>query len=142
MRQVFTLLFLFYCGITFAQSNLKFEKDTIDVGTITIETDSLGHEILPEIKLDFPFVNSGNEPLIITSASGNGSATAEYPKNPIIPKQKGVIKAKFTRFRYTGYLKKDEDARAFVTSIMVQGNFPEKQKFICIKGFVKKIKKK
>ena len=142
MKQVFTLILLLFCAISFSQSKLKFEKDTIDVGTITIETDSAGHETLPEIKLDFQFVNAGNEPLIITSATGNGSGTAEYPKNPIVPKQKGVIHAKFTRYRYTGYLKKDEDARAFVTSIVVQGNFPEKQKFICIKGYVKKKKKK
>ena len=141
MRTLFAFLLLLFCETSFAQSSLKFEKDTIDVGTITIEVDSSGHEIPPEIKIDFPFVNAGNEPLIITSATGNGSGTAEYPKNPMVPKQKGVIKAKFTRYRYTGYLKKDEGARAFVTSIMVQGNFPEKQKFICIKGFVKKKKK-
>lgn len=140
MRILFAFLLFLICEISFAQSKLKFEKDTIDVGTITIEIDSSGHEVLPEIKLDFPFVNSGNEPLIITSATGNGSGTAEFPKNPIVPKQKGVIHAKFTRYRYTGYLKKEEDARAFATSIVVQGNFPEKQKLICIKGFVKKKK--
>ena len=141
MRIVFTFLLLFFCGISFSQSHIKFEKDTIDVGTIIVETDSLGHEIPPEIKLDFPFVNSGNEPLIITNAIGSGSGVAYFPKDPIVPKHKGSIHANFTRFRYKGYLKKDEDVRAFVTSIVIQGNFPEKQTFICIKGFVKKAKK-
>lgn len=141
MKNIFTSFLLLFFGISFSQSHIKFEKDTIDLGTILIETDSLGHEIHQDISIDFPFTNTGNEPLIITSATGSGNGTADYPKDPITSKQKGVIKATFTRFRYSSYLKKDEELRPFITCIIVQGNFPEKQKYICIKGFVKKVKK-
>ncbi len=136
MKQSFALLLLFCFGFSYGQSNLKFEKDTIDLGTIVLEMDSAEHEKQKIITLDFPYVNVGNEPLIITSATSAGYGNADYPKTPILPKQKGIIKATFTRFKYTGYMKKGEDLRPFCTSIVIQGNFPGGQKSICIKGYV------
>ncbi|CAN5457039.1 hypothetical protein BH10BAC1_BH10BAC1_17750 [soil metagenome] len=142
MRTFLTLVLLFVCGISFAQSQIKFEKDTVDIGIVNVETDSLGYAALPDIPIDFPYVNAGNEPLIITNAIGNGNGLAVFSKDPLLPKQKGIIKARFTRFQYTNYLKKDEELRPFVTSIIIYGNFPEGKRAICLKGSVKKVKKK
>lgn len=42
----------------------------------------------------FTFVNEGNEPLIITHAQGScGCTVAKYPKEPIMPGQKGEVTA-------------------------------------------------
>jgi len=44
----------------------------------------------------FSFVNEGNEPLIITRAQGScGCTVAKYPKEPIMPGQKGEITAAY-----------------------------------------------
>jgi hypothetical protein len=45
-------------------------------------------------KATFSFVNTGNEPLVIKSAVGScGCTVANYPKQPILPGQKGEVTA-------------------------------------------------
>ncbi|OJJ17960.1 hypothetical protein BKI52_29325 [marine bacterium AO1-C] len=45
----------------------------------------------------FSFVNEGNEPLIITRAQGScGCTVAKYPKEPIMPGQKGEVTAVYS----------------------------------------------
>lgn len=45
-------------------------------------------------KATFSFTNEGNEPLIITQATGScGCTVANYPKEPIMPGQKGEVTA-------------------------------------------------
>lgn len=44
------------------------------------------------VKVEFKFVNTGNQPLIITEAKVECSCTTvEYPKQPIAPNQSGVV---------------------------------------------------
>jgi len=44
----------------------------------------------------FSFVNEGSEPLIITRAQGScGCTVAKYPKEPIMPGQKGEVTAAY-----------------------------------------------
>ena len=45
---------------------------------------------------DFFFVNTGSEPLLITSAfSSCGCVVPDYPKQPILPGEKSSIKVKY-----------------------------------------------
>jgi hypothetical protein len=48
------------------------------------------------VTYDFAFKNSGNGPLIISSASGScGCTVADFPKDAVLPGQGGIIKVKF-----------------------------------------------
>jgi uncharacterized protein DUF1573 len=142
MKFLFILLFSFFSATITGQSNIKFENDTINVGIICVEVDSIGHEIPEYLKLNFPFTNAGNEPLILSNSTGNGNGIADFPKDPVLPGQKGTIRTVIYRYRYTAYLKKGEELRPFVTCIQITGNFPEEQRSVCVKGYVKKEKKK
>jgi hypothetical protein len=64
-----------------------FEKDFHDFGDIT-DGDQPTY--------DFKFKNTGNAPLIITSANGScGCTVPDYPRTPIAPGDEGVIKVSF-----------------------------------------------
>ncbi|SNZ00247.1 DUF1573 domain-containing protein [Flagellimonas pacifica] len=67
---------------------MSFEKSEHDFGTIT---QGAAQETV------FKFTNTGNAPLIITSASSScGCTIPEYPKNtPIAPGDSGELKVKF-----------------------------------------------
>lgn len=46
---------------------------------------------------EFPFINIGNVPLVITDCKTTGGATcATYPKEPILPNQKSIIKVHYS----------------------------------------------
>src|SRR6188768_378157 len=97
----FTLL-LFTSAILFAQdkpslSNVgndnpnqaafKFNEEEFNFGSIK-QGESIKH--------DFEFTNTGKEPLIISNASGScGCTVPEWPKEPIAPGAKAIIKVTF-----------------------------------------------
>ncbi len=46
------------------------------------------------VTVQFKFTNTGGEPLIVSKATGScGCTGVEYPKEPIMPNQSGIIKA-------------------------------------------------
>ena len=48
------------------------------------------------VKLEFDFVNQGNQPLVITEAKVECSCTTvEFPKQPIAPNQSGKVVVNF-----------------------------------------------
>lgn len=48
------------------------------------------------VTVQFQFTNSGGEPLIVSDAKGScGCTGVEYPKEPILPNQSGIVKATF-----------------------------------------------
>ena len=66
---------------------IEFDKTVHDFGTIN-EGDV--------VETTFSFVNSGKSELIITSAKGScGCTIPEWPKEPVMPGEKGLIKVKF-----------------------------------------------
>ena len=68
-------------------SAISFANDTYDFGEIQ-QGESISYE--------FNFENSGSKDLIITTAKGScGCTVPDWPKNPIPPKGKGVIKVNF-----------------------------------------------
>lgn len=65
----------------------KFEKEVYDFGLVN-EGD--------KVTYDFKFKNTGNSPLIISSASAScGCTVPDYPKQPIAPGEEGVISVVF-----------------------------------------------
>lgn len=68
-------------------AKLKFDKTEHDFGVIN-EGDV--------VETVFKFTNSGKSELIITSAKGScGCTVPEWPKEPIMPGEEGLIKVKF-----------------------------------------------
>lgn len=68
---------------------LTFEKECQDYGKIDIED-------IPEAKLDIRFTNTGNQPLVISNVRGCcGTRIVDWPKEPILPGKKGIVKVEF-----------------------------------------------
>ena len=66
---------------------ITFEKPTCDYGTIDKGSNRIR---------EFVITNTGNEPLIIQNAVGScGCTVPEWPKDPIMPKQRAVIKINY-----------------------------------------------
>jgi hypothetical protein len=66
---------------------MDFDETEYDFGTLTE-----GQKVSKE----FTFTNSGKSDLIISNAQGScGCTIGEFPKEPIKPKEKGVIKVSF-----------------------------------------------
>ena len=92
MKQLITILFigLMSFGIN-AQAKIEFKTETIDYGTI--EKGANGERT-------FEFTNTGNEPLIISSAKSTcGCTVPTPPKDPIMPGKTGEIKVKYNTNR-------------------------------------------
>ena len=82
---------------TSSGSVMTFETMVIDYGTIEYNSDGIR---------DFKFKNTGNEPLIITSAVGSCQCTVPtYSTEPIKPGGTGVIKVKYNTQRVGNFEK-------------------------------------
>lgn len=87
-RRVFCLtLFLIIVVIAKSQAVIKFTDAKKNFGFVK------KGEV---VKLEYDFVNEGNQPLIITETKVECSCTSvEFPKQPIAPKQSGKIIVSF-----------------------------------------------
>ena len=96
MKKVFfSLMMMFIAAVVLNKATaqietgakIEFTKETHDYGTIKYGADG---------SCTFEFKNTGNEPLIISNAKGScGCTVPEWPKEPIAPGAKGVIKVKY-----------------------------------------------
>jgi len=69
------------------KASFKFAEETFSFGTIK-QGDVFTH--------DFAFTNTGKEPLVISSAAGScGCTVPTWPKDPIAPGAKAVVKVTF-----------------------------------------------
>jgi hypothetical protein len=72
-------------------AEMTFEKDTYDYGIIKQGSDG---------NCEFVFTNTGTAPLIISDAQGScGCTIPDWPKKPIMPGQKAVIKVHYNTSR-------------------------------------------
>ena len=70
-----------------SQASFKFETEEYNFGSI---------EQGESVTYDFKFLNTGNEPLIISKAEGSCGCTVPiYPKEPILKNQSAAIKVTF-----------------------------------------------
>jgi hypothetical protein len=97
---------------------MKFERDTVDYGTIPHNAD--GYRA-------FKFVNVGKEPLIIKEARGScGCTVPTAPKEPIQPGQSSEIKVHYATDRVGMFLK----------TVTLTSNANPTSKVLVIKGNV------
>ena len=99
-------------------AGMVFESETIDYGTIAHNADG---------KREFVFVNNGNTPLIITSATGScGCTVPTYPKEPIAPGAKAVIGVKYATDRIGAFQKtvtlKSNAVQGDTKTLTIKGN--------------------
>lgn len=70
---------------------ITFEKSELDYGRIPQNSERIR---------EFVIVNTGNEPLIIQNATGScGCTVPEWPKEPIMPKKKAVLRVNYDTSR-------------------------------------------
>lgn len=97
MKKIMITMILAFCAIIgsnkgFAQevqngAKIEFTKDTHDYGNIKNGGNGT---------CTFVFTNTGNEPLVITTAKGScGCTVPEWPKEPIAPGAKGTITVRY-----------------------------------------------
>ncbi len=97
---------------------MKFETEIIDYGTIL-----QGSERVRK----FHFVNTGKEPLVIQRAQGScGCTIPTFPKEPVMPGQKGVVEVNYDTNRLG----------AFTKTVTIYSNASEETKVLTIKGNV------
>lgn len=99
--------------------DFKFNEEEFNFGTIK-QGESVTHE--------YTFINSGKEPLIITSAAGScGCTVPDYPKQAIMKGEKATIKVTFNSAGKVGMQDK---------TVTIQSNAKTNPKTIRIKGNV------
>ena len=82
-RGVFCLYLFLISGLSLAQPSIKFETPKKNFGFVK------KGEV---VKVEFPFTNNGNQPLLINAAKVECSCTTvDYPKQPILPNEKGMV---------------------------------------------------
>jgi hypothetical protein len=120
MKNLLLLPALFLCMATaWAQPKFNFSKEGHDFGEV------------PEGKMashDYEFVNTGDQPLIISNVQAScGCTTPFWTKEPIMPGKSGTIKASFNSQGRPGNFSK---------SITVTSNAVEGTKMLTFKGVV------
>lgn len=124
LSSVTLLAGLLFAGTLFAQDQpnpnapvMKFERDTIDYGTIPHNSD--GYR-------SFKFVNVGKEPLIIKEAHGScGCTVPTAPKEPIQPGQSSEVKVHYATDRIGPFLKTvtlTSNANPNIKVLVIKGN--------------------
>ena len=79
-------------------ARMEFADTVHDFGTL-VDGETVEH--------DFEFTNTGKEPLIISNAGGScGCTVPDYPREPIQPGQKAVMKVKFNSAGKVGHQEK------------------------------------
>jgi hypothetical protein len=101
------------------QTTIKWDAQDMDLGVIK-------HQVPKTV--EFTFTNSGKAPLIISDVKTScGCTVAEFPKEPIAPGKKGVIKAIYSA----------GSIGPFYKSLTVTANIPEYKVELNIHGEVK-----
>jgi Protein of unknown function (DUF1573) len=124
MKQLLAIFAFVVLGVYFAAAQSKgpvmtFKETTIDYGTI-----EKGSERVRK----FNFTNTGDEALVIKSASGScGCTVPNYPKEPIMPGESATIDVNYDTNR----------EGAFTKTVSLTTNEAEPSHVLTIKGEVK-----
>ncbi|OUO97669.1 DUF1573 domain-containing protein [Barnesiella sp. An22] len=87
-RTLLAFCFASLLATTLAQPRITFDEKEHDFGTFEEETGRVTHV--------FRFVNSGNEPLVVTNVRTTCGCTAsQYTREPVAPNDSGVIKVTY-----------------------------------------------
>ncbi len=103
-------------------AKISFERSVINVGEI--DKDNKG------IRLEFPFVNTGNAPLVLTYVHASCSCVRlEYPRHPIAPGDTSLISATL--------LPSSIHERDFKRNILIKSNAEQRDIRLFITGKLK-----
>lgn len=122
MKKHFIFLLLTYSLTIIGQekANLSFSKKTIDLGSIS-------HKKNPII-VNYIFTNEGQKPLVIYKVKAScGCTIPTWPKAPIKPGEKSLIKVEFYTERQKG---------VFMKTLFVESNSKEDVMLIKLKGIL------
>ena len=102
-------------------AEMTFDTETHDYGTIKQGADGT---------YEFKFKNTGNEPLIISTARGScGCTVPTYPKEPIMKGQTSAIKVSYDTKR----------VGPFTKTVTIESNGKTNPKMLTIKGVVEAV---
>ena len=133
MKKIFLALALI-SGVMLAQAQTTSPKEKKDVNgpKMEFETSVMDYGLIEhnsDGKREFVLTNTGNAPLIISTAKGScGCTVPTWPKAPIAPGESASIGVKYATNRIGKFTK----------TITLTTNAPEKTKILTIKGEVKK----
>jgi hypothetical protein len=84
---LFVFAFVAFATVSFAQGVLKFKSEKHDFGKV---------EQGKPATFSFEFVNTGNQPVVISNAQAScGCTTPDWTKDPILPGKTGFVKATY-----------------------------------------------
>jgi len=128
MRAFFTFLSILFLGITAnaqtelnLNSKISFAKQEHDFGQLPTGK---------PVAYEFEFTNIGNKPLVLSDVKAScGCTTPSWSKEPILPGQKGFVKAQYNMAREGKYRKSvtvktadGETITLYITGEAVQPN--------------------
>ena len=88
MKVLLSIVFLFASLATFSQAVINFSDRAHDFGTIK--------EVNGAVSYDFEFVNAGTAPILIKNVESScGCTSPQWSRQPVLPGQKGFVKATF-----------------------------------------------
>jgi len=98
MKTLSSIIAVLFFAINFVSAqDIKFESLEINYGSIEKGADGVRV---------FKFTNTGTAPLIISNAQGScGCTVPTYPKEPIMPGEKGEIRVKYDTQRVGAFTK-------------------------------------
>ena len=101
--------------------HIEFKATTHDFGQIALKSDAT---------CEFRFSNTGKVPLVLSNVKAScGCTVPEWPKEPVLPGEEGVIKVKYTTVHRPNVINK---------AVIVHSNADNKQVILRIKGEVVK----
>lgn len=120
-RFCFAFMVMMLLGCTaWAQPELTWLKTVHDYGSFS--------DTLKKVDCLMPFVNTGNEPLVITQVRPScGCTVAEYPRMPIAPGDTAAVQLSFYSRNIPGEFQKD---------VLVYSNTTPRKSVIMVKGIV------
>ena len=132
MKTILLGIWLLSTTLTFAQTpnaeskaeaaglpHVEFKSTTHDFGQIPLKADAT---------CEFTFTNTGKAPLVLSNVKAScGCTVPEWPKEPVLPGEQGVIKVKYTTVNRPNVINK---------AVIVHSNADNKQVILRIKGEV------
>lgn len=125
----FTVVVGVYQAIAQTGPTFKALTEVVDYGEVAYKADGTR---------EFKFKNEGSEPLLVTNAKGScGCTVPDWPKDPIMPGQTGVIKIKYDTSREGAFTKSVTVTTNEVASKDANGSPVFKTYTVQVKGTVK-----
>ncbi len=130
MKKIVLGIWLFATTMAFAQNptlenkeeeealpHIEFKETLHDFGQLPLKSDAT---------CEFTFTNTGEVPLVLSKVRAScGCTVPEWPKEPVLPGEEGVITVKYTTVHRPNVINK---------AVIVQSNADNKQVILRIKG--------